>query len=347
MTENTSDVIQVINLLADSTEKGLTLGIKGLGEAGIKTMQLFMWVYMRNRKIAGGVSMKKLINEKGGDTQILRIPTEDPGELKKIYADLEKRGVMFHTLEDIHVGDNQTEIVFHPSDAGKIEAFLEDWQHLYLKQAQAVQKTEIHSEIYKENVIGWKAYADSIPEEEKRELQEIAVKEAEAGYQKGNGRGEPEVPGEIKEKTRDLLKEQKQVISVNEKMIQPTKDGMFISRMPLTEGECLVTPADDVTMKGSNANVQLTENKKYTIVDENGNFAREMTGKEIKDYYQEAGKRLNEIKKEKGETVKGPGKEFERGKKGNGFNNFQQRNYNIGELEAQLLNNNSAGPSRK
>lgn len=334
MTEN-SDMIQVMSLMTDVGEKSLSAIINLAQKGGAQTLQFFMWVYMRNRKIAGGVSLKKLLHEKGGDTQILRIPTEDPAQLKKIYQDLEKRGVMFHTLEDIHVGDNQTELVFHPSDAAKVEAFLEDWQHLYVnkdKQNEIAKEEKTYSSLYQENVIGWEQYRQSIPIEEQKQLQAQAMTEVEQMYKK------KPVSDEVEQKTEKILSNMEAEaapmvkVSIDEKLYSIENEKYFISRIPYQKDKYLILPISQVKKvnDGKTAVANLSEDIPYPVVNRKGEFQEHLLGKDMNQYYGD--------KKDKEHRAEKRDIQNDKKKTGNFFQAVN-RKYDMKDLESALLKN--------
>lgn len=285
-----SDMAQIMNMTTDIAGKSLNMAFKLGSNITLKGFQIFLFLYNQNKKIAGGVSFKKLVNTKGPEVEILKVPTENKEELQEIYRQLEKRGVMFTPLEDLNIGNNQTEIMYHVSDAAKVKAFMDNWEKIPFNRSEPeiVPNASSPSERdeNKPYVISFDEYAKSVPDNLYHQMQSEVTQQLET--QSVKNVIAPEEMQKSEHKVQGIVSnEQTNTITINEHLITYENDQYFISRVPGKKDEFLVLPGNVITTldNGKTRMAKLNVAHAYPIVNKEGKFVRNISGKDIHRSY--------------------------------------------------------------
>lgn len=77
-------------------------------------------------KWRGKTSFQRFRNIKGDDMQFMCIHSENSRELRQIFQEMKKHGILTGRLPDLCKGDGMTQFVVAPSDMVKVEAFLKN-----------------------------------------------------------------------------------------------------------------------------------------------------------------------------------------------------------------------------
>lgn len=285
-----SDMAQIMNMTTDIAGKSLNMAFKLGSNITLKGFQIFLFLYNQNKKIAGGVSFKKLVNTKGPEVEILKVPTENKEELQEIYRQLEKRGVMFTPLEDLNIGNNQTEIMYHVSDAAKVKAFMDNWEKISFNRSEPEITPNASSPSERDEnkpyVISFNEYANSIPDNLYHQMQTEVTQQLENQNKKNVIA--PEEMQKSENKVQGIVNnEQTNTITINEHLITFEDPNYLISRVPGKQNEFLVLPGNVITEldNGKTRMAKLNVALSYPIVNKEGKFVRNISGSDIHRSY--------------------------------------------------------------
>lgn len=293
MEGNNSDLINILEFSGE----GMNLALKFSKGVLLKTAQLIMFLYHRHQThMTGGVSFKKLVDARGTELEVLKIPFEDKGKLQEVYKELEKRGILFTPLDDLNIGDNYTEVMFHVSDSAKVKSFLEAWESLSFNKTDQAQEQpynskeglnnhEAEKEAGKPFIISANEYAQDIPVDEMKKLQKQAVDEVSKNNPKSLS---PEEEKGEKEKLQGIEKsENTEKISIDQCLFKHSDEKYFLSRIPGKRDEFLLLAKDIVTFSpdGKTAFATLKKEQLYPVVGKQSKVVRQIKGEDIHQHY--------------------------------------------------------------
>ncbi len=107
MAEEIQEAVQIIRVLYDGVEISMKVGSGGL--SAMKQAVTFIKGMLDYEKSMGKTSMRKLLM-KGGDLQIMQVPTT---EIKQVEKMAKKYGILYSMLPDMDRTDGMTELIFH------------------------------------------------------------------------------------------------------------------------------------------------------------------------------------------------------------------------------------------
>lgn len=274
------------------------------------------------RQMSGGQKeFQDLVNLTENNVSFVSLPCE--GMEQAVREDLDKLGVNYAMLPDLHVGDGEIQLAVANADLDKVN----HWFSLY--KDQLLEGKESYQVMSKEEYLNTAKLTDQDYRETADQKTDTALKKYENSKTKqkslsaeekllGIGHVKPEDHSAFEEMWKDQSLEK---VTIDKKSLVDSSPvatsfmeehpDFFVSRIPGTYGqnaEYLVLPSENVfqSVNGKTYTAFFEKNGKPLVLDRKGNIQKmeqRKSGKELKQHYDEVKRKMKAAKQRQEKTM--------------------------------------------
>lgn len=272
------------------------------------------------RQMSGGQKeFQELVNLTENNVSFVSLPCE--GMERAVQEDLDKLGVNYAMLPDLHVGDGEIQLAVANADLDKVNHWFSLYKEQLIEQGkenyQVMSKKEYLNTAKLTDQDYWKT-ADPKVDTALKKYENPKTKSLSAEELLGKGHVKPEDHPVFEEMWKDQSLEK---VTIDKKSLVDSSPvatsfmeehpDFFVSRIPGTYGqnaEYLVLPAENVfqSVNGKTYTAFFEKSGKPLVLDEKGNIQKieqRKSGKELKQHYDEVKRKMKVAKQKQEKTM--------------------------------------------
>lgn len=294
-----SDALQMIEV----SGKGIKFAGKLTMKAFMQLLKLLNTLYLAKWK--GKTNFTRLRNVKGEDLSFFQVGTEDRKSRKRIEKQLKKHGIMFARLPDLCKGDGKIQYAFSPSDAQKMQLFMQNYMQEYTQSNG--KRNNVKVEMISGSDYEKTGYVNGEKTEEYQDLEQSAKKEIEKVKKTNRKKRRPrenksEFSGEAAKK-RFLIESRKKNNKIVSFEFAKTADitadssrGKGCSMIEFPRGRYVAAISDQEIGAANSDGMQsaaIQKDKEYIVIDKKTLKQTKMKGSDLANHF-----RKPELRKE-------------------------------------------------